>query len=118
MGAERKDREEGVCPVNIAAVFSRLGVLKGLWHYLIVRAELRAALEKERERNRAFAAHREGLHGDSDTELIDYEDHEGRKLWVRKRGTSGPYPPVVILKLDSVQLPSVEDPGSAGEFRS
>lgn len=59
------------------------------------------ALEKEGERNRAFAAHREGLCGDGETELVDYEDHEGRKLWI------------VMNRPED----AIGDFGSAGELR-
>jgi hypothetical protein len=74
--SETEADEEGACSVKfVAAAFARLSVPRGLWHYLIVRSELRAALETERERNRAFAAHREGMQDIA--ELMDYEDHEG-----------------------------------------
>ena len=63
---------------HITAAMAKLGVLKGLWHYLTVRSELRADLEKERLRNRAFAEHRERL--PEGAELMDYEDQHGRKF--------------------------------------
>ena len=105
------------------ATLARPGILKGLWHYLIVRAELRADIEKERERNRAFAAHREGLQGI--TELMDYEDHGGRKLWIRKRGPEdsrqgAQLPPAVIMELGSAAIAAIrpaEDFGPTGELR-
>jgi len=104
----------------VAVAFARLGVGKGLWQYLIIRSELRAALEKERERNRAFAAHREGL--PHNAELMDYEDGEGRKFWIRKygQGASGadrPLPPAVVVELGSasaVQVAPIEGPKRAG----
>ena len=111
--------------MRFAAVASAKLGLSGLWHYLITRAELRAALEKERERNRAFAAHREGLREDSGTELVDYEDHEGRKLWISKSCLGGscpgvPHPPAMILDLRLAQIqdqiPPVGDSRSAGEL--
>lgn len=106
-----------------AAALARPGVLKGLWHYLIARAELRADIEKERERNRAFAAHREGLQGI--TELMDYEDHEGRKLWIRKCSPEGSrqgaqLPPTVIMELGSLPFVAIwpaGDFGPTGELR-
>ena len=104
----------------LSAVPARLS-LNGLWHYLIVRAELRAALEMERERNRAFAAHREGLRGDDDTELVDFEDHDGRKLWITKNHARGSQPgvaplPAVILDLGSMQIQPAGNSSSAGEL--
>ena len=97
----------------VAAAFARLGVGKGLWQYLIIRSELRAALEKERERNRAFAAHREGL--PHNAELMDYEDGEGRKFWIRKYGHGGSGAVVVELgSVPAVQVPPIEGPKRAG----
>jgi hypothetical protein len=98
----------------VAAAFARLGAGKGLWQYLIIRSELRAALEKERERNRAFAAHREGL--PHNAELMDYEDGEGRKFCIRKYGQGGsradrPVTPAVVVELSSIpaaQVPPIE----------
>jgi hypothetical protein len=84
-----------------ATACARLG-LNGLWHYLVVRAELRTALEKERERNRAFAAHREGLRGDRDTALVDYEDQEGRKLWISRSSTGGGQAAILRLSAESM----------------
>lgn len=66
----------------VAAVLARHGAFKGLWHYLTVRTELHAALEKERERNRAFARYLDRLPDHAG--LMDYEDRDGRKLWIRK----------------------------------
>lgn len=106
----------------IGAALEQLGVLRGLWRFLIRRAELRTEIEKERERNRAFAAHREGMQGDM--ELMDYEDHDGRKLWIRKHGTGDmsqglPVAPAVIVGLGPaviVPIPAVEDQRAAGEL--
>ena len=105
----------------VAAAAARLS-LNGLWQYLITRAELRAALEKERERNSAFSAHREGLRGDAGTELVDYEDHEGRKLWIIKsrledRRPDVPHPMAVIVDLRPAQIPPAGDVRSAGGLR-
>jgi hypothetical protein len=118
-GLKSDTGQEGVIQVNcVAAAFARFGVLKGLWQYLTVRSELRTALEKERERNRALAAHREGL--PDNAELMDYEDGEGRKFWIRKYGQVGngpawPLPSAIIVELDSE--PAARNPPLEGAKR-
>jgi hypothetical protein len=64
----------------------KLRGLRGLWQYLITRSQLKAKLEIERERSRTYADHRDRL--PDDAELMDYEDSQGRKLWIRKNGSS------------------------------
>lgn len=61
---------------HVTAVLAKLGVLRGVWHYLTVRSQLHADLEKERLRNQAFAEHRDRL--PENAELMDYEDHDLR----------------------------------------
>ena len=56
--------------------------LKGLWQYLITRSQLKAKIEIERERCRAYADHRDRL--PANAELMDYEDAQGRRFWIRK----------------------------------
>jgi len=107
---------------HITTVLAKLGALKGLWHYLTVRSQLHADLEKERLRNRAFAEHRDRL--PDHAELMDYEDHEGRKFWIRKTGPDGrppdpALPPTVVLELEAmptVELPPTTDFRPAGEL--
>jgi hypothetical protein len=62
------------------------GLVKGFWQYLLARLQLRAELEKERERNRMYADHRDRL--PENCELLDSEGCQGRVLWIRK----GPQP--------------------------
>jgi hypothetical protein len=60
---------------------AKLHGLAGLWQFLIERSRLRAKIELERQRNQAYADHRDHLpYG---TELVDYEDNQGRGLWIR-----------------------------------
>lgn len=126
---------EGSHLVNhVAAVLARLGVLKGLWHFLavredrradveIARARLEADLEKEHDRNRTFADHRDNL--PAGAELVDYEDGEGRKLWIRKPspvspGPSAAFPPPMVVELGPgavTQIPAAGD-RPAGELGS
>jgi hypothetical protein len=61
----------------------RLSGLAGLWWFLVTRSRLQARLAIERERNRAYAEHRDRLEGNA--ELVDHEDGEGRGLWIRKQ---------------------------------
>ena len=56
--------------------------LRGLWQYLITRSQLKAKIEIERERSRTYADHRDRLPGNA--ELMDYEDEQGRRFWIRK----------------------------------
>lgn len=58
----------------------------GLWRYLIARTESRAAIELERERNRATAEALQMLPGDC--ELLEYE-REGRLRVIRRSGRPG-----------------------------
>jgi hypothetical protein len=73
--------------------------LKGLWQYLITRSQLKAEIEIERERSRAYADHRDLL--PDNAELMDYEDDRGRRFWMRKN--ESPYtrpslqPPLITL---------------------
>lgn len=67
-----------------AAPLPRLSGLGGLWWFLVTRSGLRARLAIERERNRAYAEHRDRLDGNA--ELVDREDSDGRGLWIRKQG--------------------------------
>jgi hypothetical protein len=107
---------------HVTTVLAKLGALKGLWHYLTVRSQLHADLEKERLRNRAFAEHRDRL--PDHAELMDYEDREGRKFWIRKTGPGGrppdpALPPTVVLELEAlptVELPPTTDSRPAGEL--
>lgn len=119
---------------HVAAVLARLGVLKGLWHFLairedrradveIARARLEADLEKERDRNRTFAGHRDSLAVGA--ELVDYEDGEGRKLWIRKPGPVSPgpsaaFPPPIVVELGPGGVTPIPAPGDrpAGELSS
>jgi hypothetical protein len=59
----------------------KLRGLTGLWQLLIVRSKLRARVEIERERNQAYADHRDRL--PRGAELVDYESSQGRGLWIR-----------------------------------
>lgn len=75
---------------------------RGLWQYLITRSQLKARIEIERERSRAYADHRDRL--PDNAELMDYEDTQGRKLWIRKNEPSGmppgpPATPVMIVQV-------------------
>jgi hypothetical protein len=56
--------------------------LRGLWQYLITRSQMKAKIEIERERNGAYADHRDRL--PDNAELLEYEDHHGRSFWIRK----------------------------------
>ena len=58
------------------------GLVKGFWRYLLAHLQLRAELEKERERNRMYADHRDRLPENCD--LLDSEGCQGRVLWIRK----------------------------------
>jgi hypothetical protein len=64
--------------VGISEITRRCG---GLWRYLIVRAQGRAAVELERERNRATARALQLL--PDGCELLEYE-REGRLRVIRK----------------------------------
>ena len=97
----------------------KLRGLAGLWQFLIVRSKLRARLEIERERNRAYADHRDRLtHG---AELVDYEDRHGRGLWIRPQapgpgylGSPSRMPPVIEFRPVSIAEPlRPEDPESS-----
>jgi hypothetical protein len=56
--------------------------LKGLWQYLITRSQLKAKIQIEQERSRAYAEHRDLL--PDNAEVMDYEDNQGRWFWIRK----------------------------------
>ena len=60
--------------------------IKGMWQYLTTRSQLKAKIEIERERSKAYADHRDRL--PDNAELIDYEDDQGRGLWIRKNESS------------------------------
>ncbi len=90
--------------------------LRGLWQYLITRSQLKAKIEIERERSRAYADHRDLL--PDNAELMDYEDNQGRKLWIRKTEPSGvrpspQLPPIMVVQVESAQVTEV--PGLADD---
>ncbi len=94
---------------------------RGLWEYLAVRAVARAevekdriALEKERERNRAFA---DIAHLPDVTELADSEDG-GRKIWIRKTGCGplSPDAPHSQAMVVSEAVPVVEIASAESDF--
>lgn len=58
------------------------GLVKGFWQYMLARLQVRAELEKERERNQMYADHRDRL--PDNCELLDSEGRQGRVLWIRK----------------------------------
>jgi hypothetical protein len=64
-----------------AVPLDKLRGLAGLWQLLIVRSKLRARMEIERERNRAYADHRDRL--PRGAELADHESSQGRGFWIR-----------------------------------
>jgi hypothetical protein len=97
---------DAICKENLvddadadAVLAGRLSGLGGLWWFLVTRMKLRAKIEIERERNRAYAAHRDHL--ESDAELVDYEDSQGRRLWIRKNGN--PPSPRLVANLERVK---------------
>jgi len=79
----------------------KLRGLAGLWQLLIVRSKLRARLEIERERNRAYADHRDSLPRYAD--LVDYENSQGRGFWIRVggpgKGHAEPLPAPAVIEL-------------------
>jgi hypothetical protein len=81
-----------------------------MWQYLITRSQLKAKIEIERERSRAYADHRDRLPGNA--ELMDYEDSQGRRFWIRKNEPSGArpgpqLPPLMVIQVESPQVPGV-----------
>lgn len=93
------------------APWEKLRGLSGLWQLLIVRSKLRARLEIERERNRAYADHRDRLRcGD---ELVDYEDSQGRGLWIRVagpgKGQADTLSSPVVIELDAAAVTESRD---------
>lgn len=95
--------------------------LKGLWQYLITRSQLKAKIEIERERSRAYADHRDRL--PYNAELMDYEDDQGRRFWIQKHDPPSarqgqPLPPVTLFEVGSVpmaELPRVTGHEPTGE---
>jgi hypothetical protein len=84
--------------------------LRGLWQYLITRSQLKAKIEIERERNKAYAEHRDRL--PDNAELMDYEDNQGRRFWVRKNQSSGvrpgaELPLIAVVWVESAQVTGV-----------
>lgn len=79
------------------------GLFKGFWRYLLARLEARAELDRERERNRLYADHRDQL--PDNCELLDGEGCQGRFLWIRKgppaTGEDRQCPPVLILAVEA-----------------
>jgi hypothetical protein len=61
--------------------------LRGFVQYLIIRSQLKARIMLERERNRAYLDYVNRL--PRAAELLDYEDQQGRSLWIRKDGAPG-----------------------------
>jgi hypothetical protein len=92
-----------------------------LWQYLITRSQLRAKIEIERERSRAYAGHRDHL--PDNAELMDYEDSQGRRFWVRKNGFSGirsdpQLPLIAVIRVESApmtEIPRRADADLTGE---
>jgi hypothetical protein len=85
------------------AHWEELRGLKGLWQYLITRSQLKARIEIERERSRAYADHRDRL--PDNAELIDYEDDQGRRFWIRKNESpeARPGPQALLIALSQVE---------------
>jgi hypothetical protein len=97
----------------------KLRGLAGLWQFLIVRSSIRARLEIERERNRAYADHRDRL--PRGAELVDYEDGQGRGLWIRLQGLRPGYlglsscvPAVIELGPAAITEPSRPEDTESG----
>jgi hypothetical protein len=85
----------------------------GLWQYLIIRSQLKAEIEVERERSRSYADHRDRL--PDNAELMDYEDNQGRRFWIRKNGFSGvrlgPYVPLIaVAQVESAPMTGIPCP--------
>ena len=90
--------------------------LKGLWQYLITRSQLKAKIEIERERSRAYADHRDRL--PDNAELMDYEDNQGRRFWIRKNESpdARPGPQPLLFTLSQVRsMPIAEIPRPADD---
>jgi hypothetical protein len=100
-----------VCVTHRTTSPEELRGLRGLWQYLIARRELKAKVEIELERSRAYAEHRDRL--PDNAEVLDYEDSQGRWFWIRKNQSpdAGPDPQPLLVALSQVRsMPVAELP--------
>jgi hypothetical protein len=87
--------------------------LRGLWQYLITRRELKAKIEIELARSRAYAEHRDLL--PDNAEVMDYEDNQGRWFWIRKNESPDARPdsqplPIALSQVRSMPVAELPRP--------
>ena len=80
-----------------------------MWQYLITRSQLKAKIEIELERSRAYAEHRDRL--PDNAEVMDYEDNQGRWFWIRKNEfpDARPDPQPLLVALSQVRSMQVAE---------